>query len=202
MAARCRGFVPPPSRNDPALTTASITVFGLAVVRQFEMMGVYCLNESQAIARSRDKLRCLQILSRHDIGLPPTIYTRQAEHVPGCIEKVEGQLGVGNLYDLVSVNPQSLAQRRADWVKFIKVWNKIDAFVRDPATQPEAIKIMAARAGVPARVWPARYATSWSRWPAGGPGSKSWPRTCTPALGPCGGGWRGKAHPSGRWPKR
>jgi ribosomal protein S6--L-glutamate ligase len=69
---------------------ASITYFGLAVVRQFEMLGVYCLNESQAIARSRDKLRCLQLLSRHDIGLPPTIYTRQAEHVPACIEKVEG----------------------------------------------------------------------------------------------------------------
>src|SRR5262249_52525029 len=69
---------------------ASITNFGLAVVRQFEMMGVYCLNESQAIARSRDKLRCLQILSRHDIGLPPTVYTRQAEHVPDCIERVEG----------------------------------------------------------------------------------------------------------------
>jgi ribosomal protein S6--L-glutamate ligase len=69
---------------------ASITLYGLAVVRQFEMMGVYCLNESQAIARSRDKLRCLQILSRHDIGLPPTVYTRQADHVPSCIEKVEG----------------------------------------------------------------------------------------------------------------
>src|SRR5262245_44024589 len=69
---------------------ASITVFGLAVVRQFEMMGVYCLNESQAIARSRDKLRCLQILSRHDIGLPPTVYTRQAEHVPDCIDRLEG----------------------------------------------------------------------------------------------------------------
>ena len=69
---------------------ASITYFGLAVVRQFEMLGVYCLNESQAIARSRDKLRCLQLLSRHDIGLPPTVYTRQAEHVPACIEKVDG----------------------------------------------------------------------------------------------------------------
>src|SRR5437763_13551783 len=69
---------------------ASITFFGLAVVRQFEMLGVYCLNESQSIARSRDKLRCLQILSRHDIGLPPTLYPRQAEHVPGCIERVDG----------------------------------------------------------------------------------------------------------------
>jgi ribosomal protein S6--L-glutamate ligase len=68
----------------------SITFFGLAVVRQFEMMGVYCLNESQAIARSRDKLRCLQLLSRHDIGLPPTVYTRQADHVPDCIERVDG----------------------------------------------------------------------------------------------------------------
>src|SRR5438874_12943774 len=69
---------------------ASITHFGLAVVRQFEMMGVYCLNESQAIARSRDKLRCLQLLSRHDIGLPPTVYTRQADHVPDCIGRVDG----------------------------------------------------------------------------------------------------------------
>jgi ribosomal protein S6--L-glutamate ligase len=69
---------------------ASITFFGLAVVRQFEMMGVYCLNESQAIARSRDKLRCLQILSRHDIGVPPTVYTRQADHVPACMARVDG----------------------------------------------------------------------------------------------------------------
>src|SRR5437867_4091355 len=65
---------------------ASITFFGLAVVRQFEMMGVYCVNESQAIASSRDKLRCLQLLSRHDLAVPPTVFTRQAEHVPTCIE--------------------------------------------------------------------------------------------------------------------
>src|SRR5262249_44996087 len=69
---------------------ASIPFYGLAVVGQFEMLGVYCVNESQAIARSRDKLRCLQLLSRHDIGMPPTVYTRQAEHVPDCIEKMDG----------------------------------------------------------------------------------------------------------------
>jgi ribosomal protein S6--L-glutamate ligase len=69
---------------------ASITFFGLAVVRQFEMMGVYCLNESQAIARSRDKLRSLQILSRHDIGLPPTVFTYQPDHIRDCIERVDG----------------------------------------------------------------------------------------------------------------
>jgi ribosomal protein S6--L-glutamate ligase len=69
---------------------ASITSFGLAVVRQFEQMGVYCVNGSRGIARSRDKLRALQILSRHDVGLPPTVYTRKAEHLPGCIEQLEG----------------------------------------------------------------------------------------------------------------
>src|SRR5947209_13842403 len=69
---------------------ASITFYGLAVVRQFEMMGVYCLNESQAIARSRDKLRSLQILSRHMVGVPPTVFTRQAEHVQPCIDRVDG----------------------------------------------------------------------------------------------------------------
>ena len=69
---------------------ASITFFGLAVVRQFEMMGVWGLNESQAIARSRDKLRCLQLLSRHDIGVPPTVFTSQAEHVPACMARVDG----------------------------------------------------------------------------------------------------------------
>src|SRR6516225_5681010 len=69
---------------------ASITFFGLAVVRQLEMMGVYCVNEPQSIARSRDKLRSLQILSRHDIGLPPTVFTRQAGHINDCIDQVDG----------------------------------------------------------------------------------------------------------------
>ena len=61
----------------------------------------------------------------------------------------------GLIYDLVCVSPKSLAQRRAEWVKFVKVWNKIEAFVTDPAHKDEAVKIMAARAGVP----PAEYAT-------------------------------------------
>jgi ribosomal protein S6--L-glutamate ligase len=63
---------------------ASITAYGLAVLRQFEMMGTFPLNESQAIARSRDKLRCLQILSREEVGMPETAYARQ----PGDVEKV------------------------------------------------------------------------------------------------------------------
>jgi ribosomal protein S6--L-glutamate ligase len=69
---------------------ASITFYGLAVVRQFEAMGVYCLNEAQAIARSRDKLRTLQILGHHGIGVPPTVFTRQADHVTAGIERLNG----------------------------------------------------------------------------------------------------------------
>jgi ribosomal protein S6--L-glutamate ligase len=51
---------------------ASVTFYGTAVVRQFEMMGTFSLNESVAISRSRDKLRSLQLLSRKGIGLPVT----------------------------------------------------------------------------------------------------------------------------------
>ncbi|MBE3110282.1 MAG: 30S ribosomal protein S6--L-glutamate ligase, partial [Acidobacteria bacterium] len=54
---------------------ASVTFYGLAVLRQFEVMGVYPLNESVAIGRSRDKLRCLQLLARRGIGLPTTAFT-------------------------------------------------------------------------------------------------------------------------------
>ncbi len=61
----------------------------------------------------------------------------------------------GLIYDLVCVSPKSLADRRDDWVKVVKVWNKIVAFVLDPANKDEAVKIMAGRAGVP----PAEYAT-------------------------------------------
>jgi len=55
----------------------------------------------------------------------------------------------GLIYDLVCVNPKNLAERRGDWVKFVKVWNRIEAFVMDPKNKDEAVKIMAGRAGVP-----------------------------------------------------
>ncbi len=69
---------------------ASITFYGLSVVRQFEQMGVYVANESLAIARSRDKLRSIQILSRHDIGIPPTAFARDKNDVIPAIERVGG----------------------------------------------------------------------------------------------------------------
>ncbi|UCH27877.1 MAG: 30S ribosomal protein S6--L-glutamate ligase [Trueperaceae bacterium] len=69
---------------------ASITFFGTAVVRQFEQMGVYSINPSHGISVSRDKLRALQVLSRHRIGIPKTLFVRNtAEIIPG-IERIGG----------------------------------------------------------------------------------------------------------------
>jgi ribosomal protein S6--L-glutamate ligase len=69
---------------------ASITYFGTAVVRQFEQMDVYTPNPAHGIANSRDKLRALQILSRHDIGIPQTAFVRRKQDVLPAIERVGG----------------------------------------------------------------------------------------------------------------
>ncbi|MDH3471693.1 MAG: RimK family alpha-L-glutamate ligase [Acidimicrobiia bacterium] len=69
---------------------ASITFFGLAVVRQFEQMDVYTPNTANGIANSRDKLRAIQILSRHDIGIPSTTFVRDRADVLAAIERVGG----------------------------------------------------------------------------------------------------------------
>ncbi len=84
---------------------ASISFFGTAVVRQFEMMGVYSVNESVAITRSRDKLRASQLLARKGIGLPITGFANSPEDTedllqfvggaPVVIKLLEGTQGVG-----------------------------------------------------------------------------------------------------------
>lgn len=69
---------------------ASITFYGTAVVRQFEMMGVFSLNESVAISRSRDKLRSLQLLSRKGIGLPVTGFAHSPADTEDLLDVVGG----------------------------------------------------------------------------------------------------------------
>lgn len=69
---------------------ASVTFYGTAVLRQFEMMNVYPLNESVAISRSRDKLRALQLLSRKGIGLPVTGFAHRPDDVGDLIKMVGG----------------------------------------------------------------------------------------------------------------
>ena len=84
---------------------ASVTFYGTAVLRQFEMMGVYPLNESVAISRSRDKLRSMQLLARKGVGLPVTVFAHQTSRAdeiiemaggaPVVIKLLEGTQGIG-----------------------------------------------------------------------------------------------------------
>lgn len=69
---------------------ASITFYGTAVVRQFEMMGVYCLNESVPISRSRDKLRCMQLLAKKGVGIPVTAFAHSTRYTEDLISMVGG----------------------------------------------------------------------------------------------------------------
>ncbi|AWV99672.1 30S ribosomal protein S6--L-glutamate ligase [Arcticibacterium luteifluviistationis] len=69
---------------------ASVTFYGTAVVRQFEMMKVFTTVESQALVRSRDKLRSLQVLARAGLGLPKTVFTNYSKDTEQIIEKVGG----------------------------------------------------------------------------------------------------------------
>lgn len=84
---------------------ASVTFYGTAVLRQFEMMGVYPVNESVAISRSRDKLRSLQLLSRKNVGMPVTGFSHSPDDTddllnfigqpPYVIKLLEGTQGIG-----------------------------------------------------------------------------------------------------------
>ncbi|PZW44295.1 MULTISPECIES: 30S ribosomal protein S6--L-glutamate ligase [Mesonia] len=69
---------------------SSVTFYGTAVVRQFEMMGAFTTIDSEALVRSRDKLRSLQVLSRAKIGLPKTVFTNYSRDVEGVINQVGG----------------------------------------------------------------------------------------------------------------
>ena len=69
---------------------ASITFYGNAVLRQFEMMGVYCLNTADAISRARDKLNSMQLMAREGIGLPVTGFADKPGDIPDLIEMVGG----------------------------------------------------------------------------------------------------------------
>jgi ribosomal protein S6--L-glutamate ligase len=69
---------------------ASITFYGNAVLRQFEMMGVYCLNTADSISRARDKLNSMQLMAREGIGLPVTGFADKPGDIPDLIEMVGG----------------------------------------------------------------------------------------------------------------
>ena len=99
---------------------ASITFFGTAVLRQFEVMGVYPLNESVAISRSRDKLRSLQLLARKGVGLPVTAFAHMSAKpeeiidmvggAPVVIKLLEGTQGIGVVLGETETAAESMIQ--------------------------------------------------------------------------------------------
>lgn len=106
---------------------ASATFYGTAVVRQFEMMGVFSVAESQAISRSRDKLRSLQLLSREGIGLPVTGFARSARDVDGVIDLVGGAPLIIKLLEGTQGRGVVLAETRKAAESVIGAFRQLDA---------------------------------------------------------------------------
>ncbi len=106
---------------------ASVTFYGSAVLRQFEMMGAYPLNESVAITRSRDKLRCLQILARAGIGLPLTGFAHSPESTQDLIEIVGGAPLVVKLLESTQGKGVVLAQTRQAAESLIEAFRGLKA---------------------------------------------------------------------------
>jgi ribosomal protein S6--L-glutamate ligase len=120
---------------------ASVTYYGTAILRQFEMMGVYSLNESTSITRSRDKLRSFQILSRSGIGLPTTSYahsTRMTEKLikmvgdaPCVIKLIEGTQGKG----VILADTHKAAESIIDGFRQMKAHFLVQEFIKESKGQ-------------------------------------------------------------------
>ncbi len=106
---------------------ASLTFYGTVVVRQFEMMGVFSANESQAIIRSRDKLRSLQLLARAGIGLPVTGFARSTKDIDGLIETVGGAPLVVKLFEGTQGVGVVLAETKKAAESVIAAFRQLDA---------------------------------------------------------------------------
>jgi ribosomal protein S6--L-glutamate ligase len=118
---------------------AQHTFFGTAVVRQFEMMGVYSLNESAAIARARDKLHCLQLLARRGIGLPVTAFAHDPEAAaeligicggaPLIIKLLGGTQGVG----VVLAETENAAESVIEAFRGLEAHILVQQFIKEAA---------------------------------------------------------------------
>lgn len=106
---------------------ASITSYGVAIVRQFEMMGVYCLNSSNAILRSRDKLRSLQILSQKNLPLPKTSFAKNTEQTDKLIELVGGAPNVVKLLEGSQGKGVVLAETKKAAESLIDAFRELEA---------------------------------------------------------------------------
>lgn len=106
---------------------ASVTFYGSAVLRQFEMMGAYPLNESVAITRSRDKLRSLQIMARAGIGLPLTGFANSPDNTKDLIKLVGGAPLVVKLLEGTQGKGVVLAETHKAAESLIDAFRNLDA---------------------------------------------------------------------------
>lgn len=106
---------------------ASHTFYGTAVVRQFEMRGTFTANESQAITRSRDKLRSLQLLARSGIGLPVTGFAHSTKDIDGLLDSVGGAPVVVKLLEGTQGVGVVLAETKKAAESVIAAFRQLDA---------------------------------------------------------------------------
>ncbi len=106
---------------------ASVTYYGTAIVRQFEMMNIYSVNESVAITRSRDKLRSLQLLSRKGIGMPITTFAHSSKDINGIIKEVGGAPLVIKLLEGTQGRGVVLAETKKAAESVIQAFMKLNA---------------------------------------------------------------------------
>src|SRR5215475_3881873 len=131
---------------------ASVTFYGLAVLRQFEMMGVYPLNESTAIARSRDKLRCLQLLSRKGIGLPVTAFAHATSQADDLIDMVGGTPLILKLLEGTQGIGVVIAETRTSAKSMIEAFGGVEAnilvqeFVKEASGQDIRVFVIGGKA--------------------------------------------------------
>jgi ribosomal protein S6--L-glutamate ligase len=108
---------------------ASVTFYGTAVVRQFEMMKVFTTTESQALVRSRDKLRSLQILSRAGLGMPKTVFTNYSKDVESVVDRVGGAPVIIKLLEGTQGIGVVLADTKKAAIAVIEAFNSLKARV-------------------------------------------------------------------------
>jgi ribosomal protein S6--L-glutamate ligase len=106
---------------------ATYTFYGTAVVRQFEMMGVFPANESQAIARARDKLRSLQLLARAGVGMPTTSFAHSSKDIDGILDIVGGPPIVVKLLEGTQGMGVVLAETKKAAQSVIEAFRQLDA---------------------------------------------------------------------------
>ncbi|MBU2018831.1 MAG: 30S ribosomal protein S6--L-glutamate ligase [Bacteroidetes bacterium] len=108
---------------------ASVTFYGTAVVRQFEMMSVFTVADSRSIVHARDKLRCSQLLSKYKIGQPKTVFTNYSKNVEHVVESAGGTPVVLKLLQETTGIGAVLAEDKAAAESVLEAFNGVKARV-------------------------------------------------------------------------